>query len=202
MARVIIFDLEYTTWQGALAQNWDRPEWAREVIQIGSLRVDPKDWSIHGQMSILVKPTLHPNLSEYCQKLTGITQDRMDANGLAFAEAIGQFHDFCGDATVCSYGDDPAIIAENAGYLQAKRYARLLGNYTLDLRLLFHTLDPTTKGLNSGKIAHHYGLELPDLGPSIGEHDALYDCHSLLAGLAHLLNQHPQSGFDQILDRP
>ena len=35
----VLFDLEFTAWEGSLERGWSEPWEAREIIQIGAVRV-------------------------------------------------------------------------------------------------------------------------------------------------------------------
>ncbi len=38
--RAIIFDLEFTAWEGSVAHRWSRPGEFTELVQIGALKID------------------------------------------------------------------------------------------------------------------------------------------------------------------
>ena len=75
---IIIADLEYTSWEGALESGWSAPGQFREIVQIGAVRVDAGDGFVEmAHFSMLVRPTINPELSDYFVTLTGITNDAM-----------------------------------------------------------------------------------------------------------------------------
>ena len=41
--KIIIFDTEFTAWEGSLARNWNGPGEYREIIQIGAILVDTQN---------------------------------------------------------------------------------------------------------------------------------------------------------------
>lgn len=67
----IILDLEATCWndKGVKRQN--------EIIEIGALKLNAQGETI-SEFSAFVKPTLNPELSDFCTELTTITQDDVD----------------------------------------------------------------------------------------------------------------------------
>jgi inhibitor of KinA sporulation pathway (predicted exonuclease) len=74
----IIADLEYTSWECALESGWSAPGQFREIVQIGAVRVDAGDgFAEMAHFSMLVRPTINPELSDYFVTLTGITNDAM-----------------------------------------------------------------------------------------------------------------------------
>ena len=93
---IVIFDLEFTAWEGSLERGWSEPWEAREIIQIGAVRVkDDAKLTEVGRLVMLVTPTKNPQLSDYIIALTGIDQDAIDTEGFDFEEALDVFMDFC-----------------------------------------------------------------------------------------------------------
>jgi inhibitor of KinA sporulation pathway (predicted exonuclease) len=181
----VLFDLEFTAWEGSLAGGWSRPgEW-REVIQIGAVRLGPgPELAEQASFSCLVRPQRNPQLSDYITALTGITQHAVDAHGLAFPEALARFDVFIGDSDlpVCCNGGDDEVLADNAGWhgvppsrhmarmIDIRRHlARLLG--TGD-RLFFST---------------HVAELAGGAAPTDQRHDALADARTIAAGLRLLV---------------
>lgn len=66
---LIILDLEATCW--AETKLTFKPE----IIEIGAVKVDLKTNQILDTFDALVRPTLNPELSDFCTNLTGITTD-------------------------------------------------------------------------------------------------------------------------------
>lgn len=116
---LVVFDLEFTSWEGFLESGWSLPGKHREVVQIGAVKLDVAGgFQQIGTFEALVRPTLHPLLSDYFMDLTGIRQDTVDRDGLSFGEALSAFMDFIGgeDVTVSCHGDDSLVIRENCGW--------------------------------------------------------------------------------------
>ena len=78
----VVYDTEYTTWEGAMARKWLGENEYKEVIQIGALKVSFPDFEVKDSLKIYIKPQKNPVLSDYCKRLTGITQAEID-NGVA-----------------------------------------------------------------------------------------------------------------------
>lgn len=111
----VLYDTEFTSWPGFLEQGFKAPGRYPEVIQIGGVRVDAaEDLAEIAAFEIKVVPTVNPNLSDYIVGLTGITQERLEADGVPFADALSRFLDFLDDGEpLFSYGSDGAILRKN-----------------------------------------------------------------------------------------
>lgn len=77
---VLVCDIEATCWKGA-----PPPGEISELIEIGIVEVDLKKNKLLNSMSIPIKPTMS-RVSEFCEQLTGWTQEQLDLIGITFAE--------------------------------------------------------------------------------------------------------------------
>lgn len=66
----IIFDLEATCWEN------DRTK-QNEIIEIGAVKLD-ENLAVIGEFQTFIKPKLNPILSDFCKKLTSISQEEVD----------------------------------------------------------------------------------------------------------------------------
>src|ERR1700742_5334254 len=87
----VVYDLEFTAWDGSMANRWSRPGEYTELVQIGAVRVNAKTFEVEAEMDVLVRPRLNPVLSDYLVKLTGITNDDIAAHGVDFTKAYDDF---------------------------------------------------------------------------------------------------------------
>ena len=185
MHTFVVFDLEFTTWPGALENYWSGPGQFREIVQIGALRLD-EDLAVVEEFETLVRPVVNPELSPYFTDLTGIAQDAVDRDGIAPAEAIGRFLGFCQGESVLSYGNDMVVLGENIGSARARGEEiknRALHASFLNIRPWINNHAPQTTSVNVGRLWQV--LELPQ--PAAGhEHSALFDCYSFAAALKWL----------------
>lgn len=112
---MVIFDLEFTAWEGSQERDWSEPWETREIIQIGAIRVkDDAALTEVDRFLCYVSPTQNSELSDYITKLTGIDQETLDTEGFAFDEAFDVFMAFCdGARAILSYSGDPEVVAEN-----------------------------------------------------------------------------------------
>lgn len=185
MRTFVLFDLEFTTWPGALEDDWAAPGQLREIVQIGALRLR-EDFSVAEEYEALVRPVTNPRLSAYFTELTGIDQETVDREGLAPAEALGDFLGFCKGQTVLSYGNDMVVLGENMGWARARGEeikSSFLAAAFLNIRPWLNTVAPETAAVNVGRLWEVLGLPKPAAGR---EHSALFDCYSFAAAIRHL----------------
>jgi len=195
--KIIIFDLEWTSWTGFMESGWSMPGKHREIIQIGAVKVDcQNDFKEISSFDLLVKPSITPDLSEYITALTGVTQEQVDAEGVAFSQALQEFLKFCGGVNfACSYGDDNVVIAENCALHNIDCPDFFAGGFNL-CPLFSEALGVTGQGINSGNLTAHLGL------PTVGNpHNALADARGIAAALHHLMTsqhlRHPTQEIDK-----
>jgi inhibitor of KinA sporulation pathway (predicted exonuclease) len=112
--RIVVFDTEFTAWEGSWENGWSRPGEHREIIEIGAILCDGPELRDVARFSILLKPVINPILSDYIQNLTGITNERMAREGVDFVQGTDRFLDFIATADrVLSFGNDNDILAAN-----------------------------------------------------------------------------------------
>ncbi len=113
---LIIFDLEFTAWEGSHQRDWSEPWEYREIIQIGAVHVAQgrDNLVVDGELDILVRPTVNPELSDYITNLTGITNVMIDGAGVPFLQALHFLEAFVDDddLLLCN-GLDGVILREN-----------------------------------------------------------------------------------------
>lgn len=80
--KIVVVDIEATCWKGYTAP----PGQENEIIEIGLCLLDPRAGTVSDKRSIMVKP-IESEVSEFCTELTGITQQEVDEQGLAFETA-------------------------------------------------------------------------------------------------------------------
>jgi inhibitor of KinA sporulation pathway (predicted exonuclease) len=174
----IVFDLEFTAWDGSLARGWSRPFELKELVQIGAVKVDSRTLKVMDEFEILVRPRVNPELSEYLTVLTGIGNDALARRGVDFAVAYRAFLDFAGDADTWAFGRDDEIFDGNM---------RLYG---LTMPLLPYTNVIPWFAQNGVDLT---GKHACDVAAASGaafegrEHDALADAHSVATGIATLV---------------
>lgn len=190
-AEAIIFDLEFTTWEGAMARQWSGPGEYREIVQIGAVRVNALDLTIVDELDILVRPTKNPVLSQYFIELTGIQQEQVNEKGLAFSAALARFQEFRRDLSLWAYGNDSDIFSENMLLNNMLVPDDWPAGHASNLSPWFHAHAPETRGINSGRLVEALGLR-----SKLAEHTGLGDCHSIIESIKFITKN---KGFPQPL---
>jgi inhibitor of KinA sporulation pathway (predicted exonuclease) len=179
---LIVFDLEFTAWEGSLARHWLGPGEFKEVVQIGAVRLNAESLTVEASFECLVKPRVNGKVSDYFENLTGISNARLAAGSVDFEIAYRRFVAFAGTGIIAAFGQDDWVLEENIRLYGLKGMAAL--PEFLELRSWFarHGVDPTS-------------LHSCDVGPMLGvpfeghPHDALCDARSIAAGMAVLVKR-------------
>lgn len=190
MDHVIVFDTEFTAWQGSMARNWKGPGEHREIVQIGAIRLCAQQLREKSSFNVLIKPVRNPVLSSYFESLTQITNERLQTEGVSFPEAVAAFQSFIGSDPTFAYGRDDLIIAENAALLADPVLWRAAP--ATNLRLWLEKVGVPLSGVHSGELAAHVGAA------SQGRvHDALADARSLAEAVRYLVARGAPNPFCQ-----
>lgn len=183
--RFILFDLECTTWEGAIARDWSAPGEHREVIQMGAILTETDRFSKLSTFKVLVKPKINPILSDYCIELTGITQQQIDQEGIDFPKFLQMFFEWCADSDLYCFDSKPYgarlfdrdVLMENCELLGIK-FPFVLSRFH-NINEVFTQYGYTVK--QSGSAPEAFGIEI-----SSRIHDALNDAGGLLIALKAL----------------
>jgi inhibitor of KinA sporulation pathway (predicted exonuclease) len=103
--KYIIFDLEATCWE-------IKNDKVKEVIEIGAVKLN-ENLETADTFSEFVKPTINPELTDFCKTLTSIKQEDVD-NAKTFNDAIRDF-----ERWIFSMGDEVKLISW--GYYDKKQ---------------------------------------------------------------------------------
>jgi inhibitor of KinA sporulation pathway (predicted exonuclease) len=182
---IILFDLEYTAWEGSHARHWSEDWEHREIIQIAAIQITPTEEVIEmGHFDCLIRPTHNPLLSSYIIALTGIEQAALDARGITFPTALAAFYAFCGQGQIplFCYGDDPGVMNENCLLNELELPAFPAGIY--DIRLVFEGAGIDTRRYTSGTVHQAAGAIFEPAA-----HNALNDVRSMAVTLRQLIRQ-------------
>lgn len=113
---VVVFDLEWTAWEGSVERNWSGPGEEREIVEISAVRLDGANGLAELAMfDVLVRPTRNPIVSAWFTRLTGISQTLIDNGAVSFGEALMLFEAFVGDAAtpILSFSQAPGVLRHN-----------------------------------------------------------------------------------------
>jgi len=182
--QIVVFDLEWTAWEGSLARRWSGPGEHREVVQIGAVHLD-RSLNEIGAFETLVQPSKNPILSDYFIGLTRIKQDDVDRRGLSFAQAFRDFLAFVGPSpcAVLSNGSDADVLLENCR-LNGVEVPAALGAFRNTRPWLAAALHASDDQIVSSRIPLLIGA-----GDIAGSHNALHDARCVAAGIRHVCRQ-------------
>ena len=138
----IVLDMEWNQpWPGSPSSKKVLPVQIRgEIIQIGAVRVSEAQ-QVMDEFQILIKPKFYRHLNRRVSKLTGIKEQRLRDEGVAFPEAMERFKAWCGeDIVFLTWGfDDIGILRENlqlfeleTGWLEKWYNAQMIFNAQTD----------------------------------------------------------------------
>ena len=181
MQSFCIFDTEYMTYPNAMRGGWNDSGQHKEIIQIAAAIVTPgQPWESFPTFDILVKPVLTPRVNAHTTQITGITQERMDKEGMATATAMARFNAFVGDHKVFSNGMDINKIAETCG-LQGVKMPLAVKRFGSLRSALYEALDEVKdfhhEDFPSGRLHELVGIPLKE---GLGQiHNAMRDVWSL-----------------------
>ena len=204
----VLFDTEFTAWEGSWQRKWSGPCEHRELIQLSAVRVQrwgasvrsaaqnpprqrrDKELVVVDEVKITVRPVINPCLSGYITELTGITNEEVTRDGVCFLDAMAQFEQFCGAggssaecAAVGSFGGDEDVLLENID-LAAQR-GTMGGEQFVAWLHAFHDVIPFFEAcgvdrsrFSSGTLYRAFGIHTP---PEIEArvHDSLWDVTSI-----------------------
>lgn len=182
---IVLYDTEFTSWPGFMEQGFKAPGRYPEIIQIGAMRLDAAaGFSVLEDLEALVIPRVNPNLSNYIIELTGITQARLDSEGVPFADAQAAFLEFIGDDYLCAFGFDGMVMAKNC-MLNDLPVPDVFAR-EINLKELMIRDGLILKDLNSSDLPGHFGL-----APETRRHDALADVRAVARVLGYLRRAGP-----------
>lgn len=78
----LVIDLEFTCWRGRAPKGM-----MQEILDVGIVEIDLEKKVIKNKTRILVKPQ-KSKVSNFCTKLTSITQEEIDTSGIILYDAI------------------------------------------------------------------------------------------------------------------
>jgi len=184
--QIVIFDTEFTAWQGSKERKWSLDWEHREIIQIAAVKVDLSQAGakVVSSFNTLVNPSINPTLSDYIIELTGIEQHVLDEMGVDYPAALQQMYLFSQQGTLpCySWGNDKNVLIDNCLLNAIDMPQFSTGFYNLNTTIRNANIDGAH--LCSGELASHLGLDLQG-----HVHNALYDVRSIALALNYWVDQ-------------
>ena len=115
---LIVFDLEWN--QSSYNPNHRMPH---EIIEIGACRVD-REYRVVDTFSRLIRPRLYKRLDKHIKKVTGITEEELEAGG-AFADVFADFIHWAARTRSSSHGAGMTFPYSSAMQPSIRRRCRL-----------------------------------------------------------------------------
>jgi len=174
----IIYDLEYTAWEGSIYRNWSDDGEYKEIIEIGAIVVN-KNLKEINSFNKLIIPKKNPILSDYIVKLTGITNKMILDKAVNFKNGYLEFLQFIQmyTKTAFAYGDDRIVLLENL---------KMNNMNDIDTNINFKNIRPYIEfQLNIGKNCIDSSALRLYLGAKkiINAHRSVDDCRSILQAI-------------------
>lgn len=126
---ILVVDLESTCWEHKTDEQ------QQEIIEIGACILNVKSLKIHAPISLIVKPELS-EVSEYCTKLTGLTQQDVNA-GISLASACSYLRKEYDSKKIAwaSWGPGDRVFLENQCLSKNIKYP--MSERHLDVQIMF-----------------------------------------------------------------
>lgn len=188
----IIFDTEYTAWEGSQERDWSGANEYRELVQISALRILKINHTIEivDHFNVYVLPLKNPALSKYFINLTGITQQKLEQQGQSFSMAMAQFYTFCQKdhrkLNLYSMGNDYPVIRENLIFnnIPSQSIWYVWQTKFYDIKPFFSKWVNTDK-YTSGTLYKAFGI----VPKNVSVHNAHWDCISLFLSLKQVTHK-------------
>jgi inhibitor of KinA sporulation pathway (predicted exonuclease) len=184
----VVFDLEFTAWEGSRARRWSLPGEKTEIVQIGAVKLDADALKVIDEFEVLVRPRLNPVLSDYLIALTGITNEELLSRGVDFISGYRAFLDFVGDANIFAFGRDDLIFAGNLK-LYGWEKALPIPDYR-NIIPWFTALGIDLSGKNACDVAEATGAVFKGR-----KHNALADAHGVALGIVTMVGNGAANPF-------
>ncbi len=185
---VVVFDTEFTAWEGSVERGWRGPSEYKEIVQIGAVILHARTLQETAAFSVLIQPVNNPVLSDYFVALTRITNQQLAIDGVEFVHGVGLFVEFVAGRKSFCYGRDDKIIAENAKLV--RQTTSWPGLTSTNLRDWLVQVGVPLAGIHSGELASHVGAVSQGVA-----HNALTDARSLAEAVRYLVSKGAPNPF-------
>ena len=171
-----------------------------EIIEIGAVKLK-EDMTPGEEFTIDVKPVYFRRMHYKVKKITGFDKERL-AHGIAFADALEQFRQWCGeDVTFITWGNDDQRIMEQNIIIHDLDWDWIAG--WINLQLIYNLQTGGDKNQKSlASAMEHFEIEQTRVA-----HDALGDAYNTALVAARLdmtegLRLYPDAGRILATRRP
>lgn len=191
MNTAIVFDCEFLCLEGSQRRFWCGAHDPDPIIaQIGAVKLGlDDDFPIIDTFSAYIQPIdrfgQRYAIDPFFTELTGITEHKIDAEGMPLKDALSGFDSFSGGARCWSWGKDELNMVAISCYIagiEPSIPAHRFGNAVSLLLAGGMPMDDLAK-TRSNQLADYYGVKHPPLQA----HDALGDALSVAYTLQYLL---------------
>ena len=185
----VIFDTEYTSWEGCLQNGWNGNR-KKEIVQIAAIKISD-DFEVIDEFNVFCKPKINPLLSDYFIELTKITNEKIAKDGVSFETAYNKFREFVGEDVCFSHSwggeffsrGDGDVITENLKINNINDKNDIeYRNIAPIFVMLYEKYDISVKSQSSGEIIKVLGIDT-DKCLFGNVHNALFDVYSIYEGL-------------------
>lgn len=191
MKKAIIFDCEFLCLEGSQRRFWCAAHDPDPVIaQIGAVRLGLEgDFPLLGTYKAYICPVDRHGgryvIDPFSTRLTGITGEIIETEGVPLQEALSSFDSFSEGAQCWSWGKDELNMVAISCYVAGIQPPIPAGRFDNAVKLLLAAGMPVEDLAKtpSNRLADYYGVEHPPLQG----HDALDDALSVSYTLQHLL---------------
>ena len=191
MKTAIVFDCEFLCVQGSQGRFWCGAHDPDPVIaQIGAVKLGLEgDFPLLDTYRAFVRPIDRFGngyaIDPFFTKLTGITEEAIQAEGVPLREALGEVDRFSDGARFWSWGKDELNMVAISCYVAGIEPLIPAHRFDNAVKLVIAAGMPIEDigKTPSNKLAAYYGIEHPPLRG----HDALDDALSVAYALQHLL---------------
>ncbi|MDB5388492.1 MAG: Exonuclease RNase and polymerase [Planctomycetaceae bacterium] len=134
------------------------PRQEMEIIEIGAVMQNSRTFEVESEFQTFVRPVRHPELTDFCTELTGITgQQVVDAPGFQVGlDALRKWMGGYKNALFCSWGD-----YDRKQFLQDCEYQNIeypFGSEHLNIKAEFSRTLNLKKKLGITEALRHFGL--------------------------------------------
>lgn len=191
MKKAIIFDCEFLCLEGSQRRFWCAAHDPDPVIaQIGAVKLGLEGgFPLLETYKVLISPVDRHGrryaIDPFFTRLTGITEENIEAEGVPLQEALSSFDSFSEGAQCWSWGKDELNMMAISTYVAGIQPPMPARRFDNAVRLLLAAGMPVEDLAKtpSNSLADYYGVEHPPLQG----HDALDDALSVSYALQHLL---------------
>ena len=191
MKTAIVFDCEFLCLEGSQRRFWCAAHDPDPVIaQIGAVKLGLEgNFPLLGTFKVYVRAIdrygNRYGLDPFFTRLTGITEENIEAEGVALQDALSRFDSFSAGARCWSWGKDELNMVAISCYIAGVQPLIPADRFDNAVKLLLAAGMPIEDLAKtpSNKLADYYAVEHPPLQG----HDALDDALSVAYTLQHLM---------------